>query len=77
MSGNPTLDIYPSPITNGDYLASFSYNGLIPQPTAAKQTPTRNILILDNSGSMGQYVKRCVTEIFPKFFSKWGFCCCC
>jgi len=72
MSGNPTLDIYPSPITNGDYLASFSYDGILPQPDSVVKAPTRTILILDNSGSMGHYVKLCVTEVFPKLFSKWG-----
>jgi len=66
------LDIYPSPIPNGDYLASFSYDGVLPEPVKASTSQTRTILIVDQSGSMGQYCQRVLTLVFPKLLAMWN-----
>lgn len=74
-ASNATVTIYPSPIDNGngDYLAVLQVQGDIPLPEVTAPVKYCDIVILDISGSMGQYVQRVCTKILPMVFRDRGF----
>lgn len=73
MSKNVSLDVYPG--VNGGYIANLVIPSSVNIEPVESATPTKihTVIILDQSGSMGQSVNRLLTKAFPTFFESLGY----
>jgi len=86
-STQATIQVYPSPIPDGDYLAVLTYpTDELPRPKSPDdddnnegegkpvcQLKPKTIFILDTSGSMGNHGRGMLNSVYPALFNHWNY----